>query len=118
MKIAFCISGVPYMSHPIEFIKKYSEKHETFVFIHHWEVKNQNKVQHHSYSGRTYIPFDYKIYQDACCYLQIEKECFEDKIQYFRDIQKNWADVDAARGSHFHRLDVGPISMYYGIEMS
>jgi hypothetical protein len=115
MKIAFCISGVPQDIHNCaNFIKKYSEIYETYVFIHHWVAESQNLIQHHSYSGRIYKKFDHEIYKSISYYTEIQSEIFDDKVKVFLEIQKNWPEMDALKPPG-HRPDIGPMSMFYGI---
>jgi hypothetical protein len=118
MKVAFCISGVPQDIHfCANFIKKYSEMYETYVFIHHWTAESQNKIQHHSYSGRVYKQFDYNIYKNVASYAEVKSEIFDKKIPTFLELKKQWPEMDKQMPSG-HRPDIGPVSMFYGIAES
>lgn len=118
MKIAFCISGVPQDIHKcVNFIKKYSQMYETYVFIHYWKAVNQNKIQHHSYSGRYYKSFDESIYRQVASYVECESEVFDDKESHFKNLHNEWPEINPSNRQG-HRSDVGPISMFYGIQKS
>jgi hypothetical protein len=109
MKIALCLSGSTKNNRAEKTINSIVKKYNTNIFIHTWNILDQNSFNQNSWTKNLQNDLEYLKYYK---YTKVNIENFDIKKIYLENILKN------NKFDSMFREDVGILSMFYSIYQS